>query len=79
MLYIFKNLVCYASSDIIHIVNFQTFTTTKMTLCKDPHSFLYRLCQDDYTSLTTDKVWHKQPVVVVDAVCYIEVCVQSYK
>lgn len=29
------------------------FMTTKMTLCKDPKSFLYRLVQDDHGLATT--------------------------
>ena len=33
------------------------FVTTKTTLCKNAHSFFYKLCQDDPTiGLTTDKV-----------------------
>ena len=32
------------------------FMTTKMTLCKDPKSFLYRLVQDDY-GLATSRVF----------------------
>ena len=31
------------------------FLTTRTTLCRDPHSFLYRLCQED-PDLNTDKV-----------------------
>ena len=31
------------------------FVTTRTTLCKDPQSFLFRLCQDD-PNLETDKV-----------------------
>lgn len=31
------------------------FLTTKTTLCRDPGSFLYRLCQDD-DELKSDKV-----------------------
>ena len=35
----------------------QHFVTTKTTLCKNPHSFFYKLCQDDPSiGLTTDKV-----------------------
>ncbi len=35
----------------------QCFVTTKTTLCKNAHSFFYKLCQDDPTvGLTTDKV-----------------------
>jgi hypothetical protein len=35
----------------------QCFVTTKTTLCKNPHSFFYKLCQDDPSiGLTTDKV-----------------------
>jgi hypothetical protein len=34
----------------------QYFVTTKTTLCKNPHSFFYKLCQDDPTiGLTTYK------------------------
>jgi len=33
----------------------QTFVTTKTTLCRDPKSFLYRLCQND-ADLESDKV-----------------------
>ncbi len=33
------------------------FVTTKTTLCKDPQSFFFKLCQDDPSiGLTTDKV-----------------------
>jgi len=35
----------------------QTFVTTKTTLCRDPKSFLFRLCQDD-DDLESDKVRH---------------------
>ena len=41
----------------------QVFQTTRTTLCRDPKSFLYRLCQDDpdldsdKVSETTDKVF----------------------
>ena len=31
------------------------FMTTKTTLCKDPKSFLYRLCQEE-TDLSSEKV-----------------------
>lgn len=35
----------------------QYFLTTKTTLCKNPQSFFYKLCQDDPSiGLTTDKV-----------------------
>ena len=35
----------------------QYFITTKTTLCKNPQSFFYKLCQDDLSiGLTTDKV-----------------------
>ena len=35
----------------------QHFLTTKTTLCKNAHSFFYKLCQDDPSvGLTTDKV-----------------------
>lgn len=33
----------------------QVFLTTRSTLCRDPKSFFYRLCQDDL-DLPTDKV-----------------------
>jgi len=33
----------------------KTFVTTKTTLCRDPKSFLFRLCQDD-AELESDKV-----------------------
>jgi len=33
----------------------QTFVTTRTTLCRDPKSFLFRLCQDD-AELESDKV-----------------------
>ena len=36
----------------------QTFVTTRTTLCRDPKSFLFRLCQDD-ADLETDKVQQK--------------------
>ena len=36
----------------------QYFLTTKTTLCKNPQSFFYKLCQDDPSiGLTTDKVF----------------------
>jgi len=38
-------------------VDGQTFVTTKTTLCRDPKSFLFRLCQDD-DDLESDKVRH---------------------
>lgn len=33
----------------------QHFLTTRTTLCKDPKSFFYRLCQED-SNLASDKV-----------------------
>ena len=33
----------------------QIFVTTRTTLCRDPKSFLFRLCQDD-AHLESDKV-----------------------
>ena len=33
------------------------FTTTRMTLCKDPKSFLYRLVQDDHVLSSTKVVF----------------------
>ena len=36
----------------------QTFVTTRTTLCRDPKSFLYRLCQHD-AELDSDKVSHR--------------------
>ncbi len=39
------------------------FMTTRTTLCRDPKSFLYRLCQDD-PDLNSDKVSEKlQPAI----------------
>jgi len=40
----------------------QTFVTTRTTLCRDPKSFLFRLCQDD-AELESDKV---APLLTVD-------------
>ena len=38
------------------------FMTTKTTLCKDPKSFLYRLCQEE-ADLNSEKVGGAQPLV----------------
>lgn len=38
------------------------FLTTKTTLCRDPQSFLYRLCQDE-DNLKSDKVKIMQVVL----------------
>ena len=38
------------------------FMTTKTTLCKDPKSFLYRLCQEE-ADLNSEKVGRAQPLV----------------
>ena len=44
----------------------QTFVTTKTTLCRDPKSFLFRLCQND-ADLESDKVG--QTGLVLFSVC----------
>jgi hypothetical protein len=42
----------------------QYFVTTKTTLCKDPQSFFFKLCQDDPSiGLTTDKVLKKKLLI----------------
>ena len=40
------------------------FMTTKTTLCKDPKSFLYRICQDE-TDLGSEKVLKQLPVDLI--------------
>jgi len=48
--------VCRNKSEWIKLnVGGRHFLTTKTTLCRDPKSFLYRLCQED-GCLASDKV-----------------------
>lgn len=45
------------------------FLTTKTTLCRDPKSFLYRLCQED-PDLNSDKVCiKKQKILLLKVRC----------
>ena len=45
------------------------FVTTKTTLCKDPQSFFFKLCQDDPSiGLTTDKVGKHETVYIFEII-----------
>uniref|UniRef100_A0A915KMZ8 BTB domain-containing protein n=1 Tax=Romanomermis culicivorax TaxID=13658 RepID=A0A915KMZ8_ROMCU len=50
----YKNCRTPSASWVRLNVGGQTFLTTKQTLCRDPKSFFYRLCQDD-PDLSSDK------------------------
>ena len=47
------------------------FTTTKTTLCRDPNSFFYKICQDDQDSLKSDKVGDLADWVLEQAVALL--------
>ena len=54
-----NNIFCCRKNDWIRLnVGGKVFMTTRTTLCKDPQSFLYRLCQDE-PDLNSDKVIFK--------------------
>lgn len=54
------------------------FMTTRTTLCRDPKSFLYRLCQDD-PDLNSDKVLYTVTshdivlLMIVDTI--VDICI----
>ena len=46
------------------------FMTTKTTLCKDPKSFLYRLCQEE-TDLSSEKVSHCNSNLLIPSLTHV--------
>ena len=46
------------------------FMTTKTTLCKDPKSFLYRLCQEE-TDLSSEKVSHSNSNLLIPSLTHV--------